>query len=55
VSRALVAIDVSRPGRLKPLPAAARDAAKLAKWAEKAGYEHVRVLTVHWQPQWLDG
>src|SRR5271167_864771 len=45
MSRALVAIGVSRPGRLEPLPGAARDAAKVGDWAKKAGYNYVRVLT----------
>lgn len=45
MSKALVAIGVSRAPPLDPLKGAITDAHELAKWATENGYEHVHVLT----------
>lgn len=45
MSKALVAIGVSNAPDLDPLPGAVGDAEKIAAWARRSGYEHVKEFT----------
>lgn len=45
MSRALLAIGVSKAAGLKPLPGAAADAQAMHDWAVAQGYEHIRLLS----------